>query len=421
MIVFVIIVYILLALCVLHSKNKRHFTECFKMWLISFGCYGLVLFISHLYINNPETDYFINIDQLDFFQKAKDLASIKGFNYHDVFDEFIYSEAPLIYYLFALLYKLGIWLGIGDILLFMKLNVVFLASFVPPLIYKIFTALNIQRNNSNKKILIFCFLAPFTLLSCQLMRDIHVLVLYTLSFYLCINSNIRHRIIYLLFLSIILVFIRLESGLFSLVFPLVALWGNYRATKYRFIKLGIPLVIVIGLSFAVPFIINTMTSSITGYSEHSLEAASGGSLGALVARFPIPINYFCLAAFSQILPFPIWWPLEHDPQPYCWLVLWDSIFPFYWIAVWLMIFLNIRKMFANIPSSLLLLLLASILFIILCSIGEFNVRRIMAVYPIIFVACSYLKNNNILSTKYHYSIMSTVGLVFLHIIYLIIK
>ena len=120
--------------------------------------------------------------------------SLSGYDYIDIFTisllNFKYSEARLAFVLFGSLAKLASSLGVTDILLFLKFHVAFVASLIPVIAYKIILLKRTDITGLHRKLLVFALISPLLIYSCQLLRDIHVCLLFTIMFYVALFSRI---------------------------------------------------------------------------------------------------------------------------------------------------------------------------------------------------------------------------------------
>ena len=413
-----ILAYIVLFLAFSISDSFRHTLEQFFLCLFVFAIYIGITVISHSYIENPFVDYFINIDQIGFYSRSHTLAN---FSIADIFNksfsEYHYSDSPLSYAFFAMLIQLSRYLGIGDCLLFLKLNTAFFASLIPVFIYKI-VRLKLYDESIWKPIVVFSIVSPFFLYSCQLMRDVHVALLYSILCFFAIKPKQIGRYILLLGLIIITCFLRLESGFFAVVFVLIALGLKFHKTNLlgKFCVVCLILLIIISSYSSV---LTLMNDTLNSYLERSVDVASSDSLGVKLNMLPLPISVLAKTIFAMLLPFPIWQPFmeNHD---YTYLRIFECLFPVYWCVILLSLIHIIWTKWRVLDNEFKYLLILSFLFLTLVSASEFNVRRLMAFYPILFSVFLIFKH------KYKIPIVAYTGLVifsltFLHIIYLNIK
>lgn len=414
-----VILYFIIAILITKNKSYRLKKEQRVLWLSSFVSFFIYTLISHSYVGNPFTSYFISSDQITFYTQASTLSSL---SYRQIvercFAEFEYSDASGAFALFAILFKIGKALGETDILLFLKSHVVFLSSLIPVMIYKIVIAFNSNIRNLHKQILLFAIFSPIFILSAQLMRDIHICFLFTILAYVAIRPKFPSRILVMLIIIAITYTFRIENGMFATIFFAIPAYSQYKKGGI----LGKMMIIVIAIALIatiVSAVFETMNRTLTGYTERNLEEASAGSLGAKLDNLPFPLNSISKTAFAQLLPFPVWLRMS-DPEPYTWLRVIECFIPLYWIPIILSTFVWWWKYRKKWNYRILLFFYISILYLLVCTTGEINTRRLLAVYPLIFIAYIVVKNSLRLETS-KIRAVSYAMLIFLHFVYLAIK
>lgn len=410
--------YISLLMLLSIENSYKHTFEKFFLCLFVFSIYVGITVISHSYIENPFMDYFINIDQIGFYSSSYTLAN---FSITDIFNksftEYHYSDSPLSYAYFATLIKLSRYLGIGDYLFFLKLNTAFITSLIPGVIYRI-VRLKLHNESIWKSIVVFSIISPFFLYSCQLMRDVHVALLYSTLCFLAVKQAQICRYILLLALIIITCCLRLESGLFAIAFVLLALALKFYNTNF-FGKFCVVCIILLIMISSYSDVLAIMNKTLDSYLERSVDFASNDSLGVKLNLLPFPISVLAKTIFAMLLPFPIWHPFQED-HSYSYLRIFECPFPIYWCVILLSLIHIIWTKWKILDNEFKYLLFLSLIYLALVSASEFNVRRLMAFYPIIFSVFLICKH------KYKIPIVAYTGLVIfsltlLHIIYLNIK
>ena len=367
--------------------SDRKVIKIYNVVFIIFMSYlGLTHFVN---INDPLTDYFYHNDQFVFY---KDAIRIGLLDWNEFIDGSIlnsrYGKYPLFSLFIGLLYKLGSFLQVTDLLLFFKMSVVLLGSLIPATISSILNLLNIRFKISS-----FIYLSLFSYILTQTVvftRDLSVAFFYTFFVYLILAPKIKWRFLKLIIVMLIITGLRIEFGLFSIVFLLIFLTSKYRINK------NFKYFIIFILAFAAfyfkvfDFFIDTFFVLREYYMDYTgSTTTSSNSLFLKMANLPFPFNFLFSFFYTVLMPLPIFSLviLEDD------LTLLPSIInPFYLIfvlgvSIW-SLFKNRRKY-----TVLDLLLIASFLCICLSSYVEPNVRRNFAVYPIIFLHYLAVKNN----------------------------
>jgi hypothetical protein len=251
-----------------------------------------------------------------------------------------------------------------------------------------------------------------------MMRDIHICFLYTIIAYFSIKPQQRFRWIILSVFFIITYWIRVENGLFSFAIISIVIYRAY-TTGGITQKVFIVGIIAICAVFILSVLYQTMLSSITRYHERDMILASSKSLGVQLNRLPFPFNFFSKAFFTQILPFPFWIVFQNG-ENYVFSRLLEPIFPFLWLPIFLSLFYGFWKYRKQWDADLIIFFFIGVIYILLASYAEPTIRRIMAVYPLLFIV--FVINNLIFNLKmFRKVIVSCTLIVVLHLIYMIIK
>lgn len=411
-------VIFVLAFLLVFNKRKRYFTEQIFLFCSIFFVYILFVLWSSRYIENPFRDFFISSDQLFFYRESFYLKNhpIKEI-FKIAFTEYRYSELPLIIFYYSVLMKWAQALGVTDLLLFLKVNTAFIGSLIPIFLYKTIRIFNFK-GHILLPILAFAIFSPLLYLSCQILRDIHITLLYTIGVYLIVNDKIRFRLFYLLIIFILVYYLRVENGLFFILFIALQQYNNFKKCDAMGKTLILGGLLVLFVLAVIPAI-GVFTQTQQGYSERSLDAASAGSLGAKLMGLPFPISYLSIAVFGQFMPFPVWLPIS-ESVPYAYLRIIECFQSFYWLPIIGGVIIVVYKYWKQIDPKWLMLVCMALLYVVAVAASELNVRRIFAVYPLLFCVCMYFKKDFMLNVG-RLRKKSIVLIVILHLIYIIIK
>ena len=353
-----------------------------------------IIFMSYLVlthfvnINDPLTDYFYHNDQIVFYKE-----SIRNgvLDWNELIDRSTRSEYPLFALFTGSLYKLGSFLQVTDLLLFFKMSVVLLGSLIPSTISSILNLLNIRF-----KISTFIYFSVFSYILIQSVvftRDLSVAFFYTLLAYLIFAPKIKWRIVKLIIVMLVISGLRIQYGLYSLLFLLIFLTSKERNNKNFKYFIIFTLVFAAYYFKVFEFGMAIFSEGLKHYSGYIESVSTNpGSLYLKIAGLPFPFNLLFSLFYTVMMPLPILQWASDD------LTLFPSIItPFYWMYV---LGVSVCSLFKNRRdyTVLDLMLIASLLCISLSSFIEPNVRRNFAVYPVIFLHYLVVKNN--LSTRY---------------------
>lgn len=133
--------------------------------------------------------------------------------------------------------------------------------------------------------------------------------------------------------------------------------------------------------------------TIQTYSERAFRVANQGSLSIKLRQLPVPINWIALTGFGQIRPFPFWYIIfEHRPNlPFIkqlFYLPW-AIAGLFWFSVWMRL-LRYPKRVIKFAKKYKYVVTVVLLYLVVVSITQSLSRRLMAVYPLIFMAYIYV-------------------------------
>lgn len=414
------------------NNNSNKYT--IKLFFIFFILYSCISFFSEIYqaslygapnIFSDEGNYFGM--SYSFIDNAN-LPSWVGTQYNNNFNIVSFKA----YYLLItssgyVLDKIGL-----HFFFFLKITSVLFGALSVVYIYyllKIFV-----KNKDNKTLFygasIFGLLPYMLLYSSVLLRDVIVLffTIYSLVHILYFIKNNNLSILHVFFSIIILYFLRAPNSLFVVVMLISLLLFSKRnkiiESSYKIIKSNLFIKIITLLIFLflayisyTEFFLKAI-STLTFYSDRSLNTSALDSLGAKLFLLPFPLDIISRSIFSQIVPFPIWKQVLDNP-----IRIIDMLGGIIWfsISVTALITIFFKRYRCILPKELILLYFFAILYIMLVSSGEANPRRLMALYPIIYVV-SFISFVNFSSNlKKKYLFLLSIFFIVLHIIYLFIK
>lgn len=406
----------------MNNKSQCSDTSIVFIYFFATLCFGVFTIITHVsIISNPDQDVFLTIDSGTFNQVGQDVASNKWDEFIPfITSQILYSDFYLFSYLLGVLYKLTDLLGGTSPILLCKLLGTTIGALTVALTYLCVTVVK----GTQPPILSFIWFILFSPLienASVLMRDIYICFFYIWIFYYVLEENSKKRVLKIFLLLLLCTLVRPENGIFALAFLFLVWYESIRGWSggKKVIIYSILIFLILG---ALAIIIPIIEQVLINYQIKDLAAASSSSFGVVLKSLPFPLNVFVPAIFSQIMPFPFWFNIG---RPYGgeWTIL--SIFSsFYWIAIWSVIIWILIKKWTDLWHNNRIVLMSlgvAIIYICMTAYGEVNVRRIMGVYPIIFVFyCAYKPliqyRNRIKLQRF-----STITLILLNCIYFIIK
>ncbi len=253
--------------------------------------------------------------------------------------------------------------------------------------------------------------------STLLLRDIDVTLTYMIFIYLFLQKNSFINFLFLFFIAFITVYLRVESGM--VLFGLTLLYSYLYVINLqsRSIKFIFSIILILLFTFILFLMANKILGIYIGLNEgntaKSVAEASSTSIGVLLNKFPFPLNYVVKMLFGQLQPFPFFMSIDRPAE---------AISGIFWPFIFIMMIYAVMKKDIRvlIDTKVKYLLVVAIAILFLMS-SEPMARRMMSVYPIIYMTSLYvfliIPKNNIKKILYYY----ILGIVSLNTFYYLIK
>ena len=280
----------------------------------------------------------------------------------------------------------------GNNILLQLMGSVLFGAFISVILYRIFL-LYFNSQKSFKYALLYSLCSAVAYYSFKYYRDIHIAFFYILSIYVVLNKMSIKGIVILLCNIIIVWQLRREHGVFLIVFLTYYIFNSIKKNPLVTILFFVILAIVFFVYFANVF--DSIKESMEGYEVRSYlaDGLKGNSFGAVIYRFPSPVKEVFLVINSQIQPFPSWHLLEDSKNIYSAIVsLIEIVRGVFWfvivcsIFVWLFAYKAMKKVPLNFKY-----LMFIVLVFLFANTSNMTERRLICVYPIIFLLYVWLK------------------------------
>ncbi len=232
----------------------------------------------------------------------------------------------------------------------------------------------------------------------------------------------------LLFIPLIIVTLefRLEMGLFCFFMPVYYIYFRGKKHKnYKFIFTSLIFIGIAVLGLILNFLMSSISSalgSFEGYSNYT-EENLGEGLGAMLYQLPAGVKQLAITLFSQITPFPAWGKFLVSETNYEYVI---SFVQFCGAIFWSYIFLFMSFSFTNSKvrkklSKENIVVLIIVLIFLMGNSSEMNTRRILCIYPLIFIL--YLNIRQMLPNRkrMYYSYSSLALYSALSVVYFFVK
>lgn len=272
-------------------------------------------------------------------------------------------------------------------------------------------------------VLLFAYCSPLFYYTPWLLRDIHICFLYALAFYFVLKKVSVFNLGALVVIGLVASEIRIENGLFLLAFPFVNILINRK--KQKNIRKAFPFVLIVFV-LALVFIINlnlqALSNSLVAMNSYAefTENRLGSGFASVLYRLPFGIKHIAVAINSQFTPMPPWALFLFEDSFFI-ASLVKLINTSFWsiMTIFGMICLFKTKI-PQLPISVKYLLFLTVVFLLL-NTNNLTVRRIIGVYPILFLTVALIASNlrkPELKKYINYSVISYVGL---NVVYFIMK
>ena len=390
------LIYIILGIVISYILNIRgDIKNSIYVFFLFFGIYLLYTTVVHFGLINFYDVTNISSDEIATYAGSNDVYRKLeiGYDFSDIANIREYKESPIVRYFNGYIATIANYYGENSIL-FQKVGVVLFASLIPMVMYGI-SRLYFSEKISIRIAIIYGLFSFVPYLSSTLLRDIHVALMYIITFYIVLQRLSIINLFTLIFVSIISYYLRVETGMFMIGFIVIYIFVFIEnSIKNRYIRLFIYLssiAIATIIIFNSP-LMDSFEQILTSSNARSAESASSGSMGAKIAKLPYGINIITLLGFSQIQPFPPIWIFQEPNRGVFELVY--LIAGISWFMGWGFLIYGVfaKKIFNKLELKLQLMSILSILYLVLIAVIEFNQRRQMAVYPMLYMVMifSYL-------------------------------
>lgn len=279
----------------------------------------------------------------------------------------------------------------GNNLLYQFMGSVLFGSLFSIVLYKIFL-LYIDGKKAFKYVLLFSLCSIVFSYGFLFLRDVVILFFYVSILYIVLQKFTVHRLIGLILLSFIVFQLREEHGLFSIVFIAYYIYKAFRKIKVLVWLLLLCLPVVFFVYFGTYF--DSSLSSMESYKEFTeVSANTVGGLSTNLFRLPPGIKEVVMFFYAALSPIPPWFPLLASTNLFNGIVsLHVIVYAIFWYIVFYSAFkwLVLDGRIKQLPVDMIWLLGIAMLFIFL-NLSNPSHRRMMAVYPVIYLAYCFIK------------------------------
>ncbi len=418
---FIVMIVMSIFFIILFS-NKHEILLKIKLFVFFFSLYLLYALINHYLLLSYYPNYlpFDYIDEETLYKFSYiGLPYVSGEKFFfDLFSVFKISELPLHVVFSSLIAYFSIIIDGTNSIIVHKLLSPFLGGLFSVVL---FSTLKYQFKDFTFALnatLAYGLFSAIFIYSTPLLRDVDIALAYMIFIYLFLQKISFINFVFLFLIAFITIYLRVESGM--VLFGLILLYSYLHIRKLQ--STSIKLIFYIFFMVLFSLVAFIMKSKIIGMivrlddvnTARSIAAASAGSFGVLLNKLPFPMSYIAKVSFGQLQPFPIFIAIDDMPIYVMSGIFWPFIFIMMLYAV---LKKNIRIL---IDEKVKYLLIVAIAILFLMS-SEPMTRRMMSVYPIIYITALYvfyfIKINKIKKIFTYY----LFGIIVLNTFYYLIK
>jgi len=343
--------------------------------------------------------------------------------YNDSFSLFIYSDLPgYAFYIGSLGYIAENFFD-GNHLLLQFIGTTFWGGLSSIMLYKIFL-LFFNKKISFKYVICFSLFSVLFVNSFILLRDVIIAFFYIWVFYITLKKFHLYGVLKIGLIIFLVWQLRFENALFLIIFLIYYIYNAYRKNKFILSLSVITVIIVSIFLFSSTFI--RAFSTLDRYGERGENAAMevDNSLGKSLYSLPSPVQEIAFLMTSQIMPFPSYGSLVESKNVYSSII---SLLPICYTIYWFVVFFSLAKMlivnkiYQYMPRHLILLLIISTSFLLVVTLGASDTRRIMYVYPMIFLVYAFGQSKIKISVRRNLRNEAIFIYLSLNVIYLLLK
>lgn len=339
-----------------------------------------------------------------------------------VIDQIHIENEAFLFYIGALAYFSEVCLD-GNHLFLQFIGTVFWSILTIGMIYKILL-LYFNSKIASYYTLLYSLCSIILGYSCVLLRDIHIGFFYAYTLYIVLKGfSLKGLLILIINLLIVLQF-RYESGFFLSVFVIYYLYERYK-NNFLFLAIGGVLLCFIFIELFMDKFLG-IQASMNNYIEYTDAAVASNkdSLALAFYKLPSPLREVMIVIYSQIQPFPSWMPLSGSTNLFsaiCNMHFIVRAFFWYFITSTVFFVLVCQRKIKDMPSVFKYLLMIVLVFLV-ANTSNMADRRIMCVYPIIYLVYVWIRKTLISVSDFAvFRRNITLIYILMIIVYLILK
>lgn len=395
MILYLLMLVVGVFLIVVFS-NKNEISLKVKLFILFFSLYLIYTLLQHYFLISlfPHHLPYIYPDEAKYYRFSElGLPYVSGEKniidlYFDVYKNkkmFMIHEFPLHVLFTSIIAQISIIIDGSYSIFAQKLFSPFIGGMFSVVLY---STIKYQFKDTifsiNATIAYALFTAVF-MYSTVVLRDIDIALTYMIFIYIFLQNNSIRNFILLIFIAFLTFNLRSESGLVLYGLTMLYAFLIVRNLDNQFIRIILYIVIFINV-LAVLYLLNIV--NMVSSKVEDIQVARGAvrnvtkdSFSQVFDKLPIGLSHIVKTMFSQLNPFPLFKNFAEFP-----LILQGLFWPF--IDLILLYTLINREVRALLDDKIKILLIVAIVVLLLMS-SEALPRRMMSVYPILYITALY--------------------------------
>lgn len=416
------------------GENKTNAIKIYQILFFAGATYMLMSYAymtyhNYTYLFAPDIDnYFLPWTE-NYINEGSYWAALseiwKDYNFFNRFHTGYFTYATLFGFI-GQIFNANFYVG-------QQISVLFLYPFVGILIYRLFRLNNFDNIKSYKYTIIISLFSVIFFFSSQILRDIHILLLYLMGIYLTFKKDFSIvNLIKIIAIIYINTLFRIETGLFLVVLIPVYLLLSLKNSKYKTLVFAFSVLMLFVLFVISVSYINQIQALFANNREAYVEGITEGSgMIATFQRIPI-IGDFISIIYNAAQPLPFWARLEYSgkgglgPEVYNIMNFPRSFAAFFnWIVIvyifsWLFIKDIRKRTIGFISKPLKYQLWIGLIFFFIQS-AVVSQRRLMAYYVIYYIFFFIIFNRVDKVNKKYINAVTIISFILLQLVGLVYK
>jgi len=395
MILYLLMIMVGVFLIVVFS-NKNEITLKVKLFIIFFSLYLIYTLLQHYFLISlyPDSLPYVYLDEPKFYKFSElGLPYVSGEKniidlYFDIYKNkkmFLIHEFPLHVLFTSIIVQISIIIDGSYSIIAQKFFSPFIGGMFSVVLY---STIKYQFKDTvfsiNATIAYALFTAVF-MYSTVVLRDIDIALTYMIFIYIFLQNNSIRNFILLIFIAFLTFNLRSESGLVLYGLTMLYAFLIVKNLDNQLIRILFYIVIFINL-LAVLYLLNIV--NMVSSKVENIQVARGAavnvtkdSFSLVFDKLPIGLSHIVKTMFGQLNPFPLFKNFAEFP-----LILQGLFWPF--IDLILLYTVIHKEVRALLDEKIKILLIVAIVILLLMS-SEPLPRRMMSVYPIIYITALY--------------------------------